>query len=90
MTGGIYDEGRRGWLNDLSKNPAARNEYKRGQWNHLKMQAIGDSIKTRLNGMPAADLIDDMTETGFITLQVHSLKTREPLQVRWKDIKIKV
>jgi hypothetical protein len=76
MTGGIYDEGRRGWLNDLSKNPAARNEYKRDQWNHLKIQAICDSIKTRLNDVPAADLIDDMTATGFIALQVHSVKTR--------------
>ena len=27
-TAGIYDEGRRGWLNDLSKNEAARKAFK--------------------------------------------------------------
>ena len=32
-TGGIYDEGRRGWLNDLSHNEAARNAFKPGKWN---------------------------------------------------------
>ena len=35
-TGGIYDEARRGWLNDLSKNEKARNAFKPNQWNKIK------------------------------------------------------
>ena len=88
-TGGIYDEGRRGWLYDLSNNEAARKAIKRGEWNHLRIEAIGDSIKTWLNGVPAADLKDSMTASGFIGLQVHGTRSKEPLQVRWRNIRIK-
>lgn len=89
-TGGIYDEGRRGWLNDLKDNAAARKAFKHNEWNHFRIAADGDSIKTWLNGVPAADLHDSMTGTGFIALQVHSTKSDSPLQVRWRNIKIKV
>ena len=55
-SGGIYDEGRRGWLNDLSTNPAARYAFKQNDWNHYRIEAIGDRIRTFVNGVPAADL----------------------------------
>ena len=90
-TGGIYDEARRGWLNDLSKNEKARNAFKPNQWNKIKVHAHGDSIKTWINGVPAADLVDSMTQSGFIGLQVHGIgnKTDGPYEVRWKNIRIK-
>jgi hypothetical protein len=87
-SGGIYDEARRGWLNDLSRNEPARNAFKDRQWNHYRIEAIGDSIKTWVNGVPAADLKDDMTASGFIALQVHGLKGTEMHQIRWRNIKI--
>lgn len=87
-TGGIYDEARRGWLNDLTENEAARNAFKPGEWNHFRIEAKGDSIRTWINGVPAADLHDAMTLKGFIGLQVHSSSSMEPLQVRWKNIRI--
>jgi len=87
-TGGIYDEARRGWLCDLKDNEAARKAFKNGQWNHFRIEAIGDSIKTWLNGVAAADLKDSMTRVGFIALQVHSTKSKKPLQVRWRNIRI--
>ncbi|MHC4440230.1 MAG: 3-keto-disaccharide hydrolase, partial [Planctomycetota bacterium] len=31
-SGGIYDEARRGWVNNLTKNPAARKAFKQNQW----------------------------------------------------------
>ena len=86
-SGGIYDEGRRGWLNDLKDNPAAGQAFKQGEWNHYRIEAIGDRIRTWVNGVPAADLRDDMTATGFIALQVHGSKT-EGLQVRWRHVRI--
>ena len=88
-TGGIYDEGRRGWLNNLKNNPAARKAFKKGQWNHFRIEAIGSHLKTWINGTPAADLEDSMTPAGFIGLQVHSTKMKDPLRVRWKNIRIK-
>ena len=88
-SGGIYDEGRRGWVHDLSDNPAAKKAYKLGEWNYYKVVANGSSIKTWLNGVPAANYVDSMTSTGFIGLQVHSTDSEKPLQVKWRNIKIK-
>jgi hypothetical protein len=88
-TGGIYDEGRRGWLNDLKQNEPARKAFRVGQWNTFRIECRGDSIKTWLNDVPAADLKDNMTPKGFIGLQVHGVGGRtEPLEVRWRNLKI--
>ncbi len=86
-TGGIYDEARRGWLYDLRHNEAARNAFKHGEWNKLHIEAIGNSIRTWLNGVPCANLVDAMTAEGFIGLQVHSRK-ESGIQVRWRNIRI--
>ena len=88
-SGGIYDEARRRWLNDLKDNEPARKAFTVGQWNKYKIQAIGDSLKTWVNGVPAADLVDSKDLTGFIGLQVHSVKNTEPLNVRWRNLHIK-
>jgi hypothetical protein len=89
-TGGIYDEGRRGWLNDLKNNEAARKAFKPDQWNQLGVEANGDSIKTWINGVPAAALKDSMTPAGFIALQVHGVgKKTDPLEVRFRNLRIK-
>jgi hypothetical protein len=89
-TGGIYDEARRGWLYDLKENEKARKAFKPGEWNRLKVECRGHSIKTWLNGVPAADLKDSETPSGFIGLQVHGVGKREdPLEVRFRKIRIK-
>jgi hypothetical protein len=88
-SGGIYDEKRRAWLNDLKGKTAARKAFKQNEWNKFRIECKGDSIKTWINGVPAADLKDGMTPKGFIALQVHSTKSETPLQVRWRNIKIK-
>jgi hypothetical protein len=89
-SGGIYDEGRRGWLADLKNNEAARKAFKPGEWNAFRIECRGNSIRTFINGVPAADLKDDVTPKGFIALQVHGVgKRTEPLEVRWRNIRIK-
>ncbi len=88
---GIYDESRRGWLYDLKDNKKAREAFKQNEWNHYRIEAIGDTIKTWINGVGAAHLVDDMTNSGFIGLQVHGVgdnKEKEGIQVAWKNIKI--
>ncbi len=88
-SGGIYDEGRRGWLNDLKDNEAARKAFKPHEWNRFRIECRGDSIKTWINGVPAADLHDAMTPRGFIALQVHGVGNKtEALEVRWRNIRI--
>jgi len=86
---GIYDEARRGWLADLSDNIEARYAFRQNEWNHYRIEAVGDRIRTWINGVPAANLTDDMTASGFIGLQVHGIGNREEtLQVRYRDIRI--
>lgn len=88
-SGGIYDEGRRGWLNDLKDNPAAQKAFKQNEWNHYRVEAIGGHIRTWINDVPAADLKDDMTASGFIALQVHGIGKKEGTwQVKWRNIRI--
>ncbi len=91
-TGGVYDEGRRGWLFDLKENEAARNAFKQGEWNKARIECRGNSIKTFINGVPAADFTDDLTAEGVIALQVHGIgKKTEAVgkEVMWKNIRIK-
>jgi len=87
---GIYDEQRRGWLFPLTDNKKAQEAFKQNEWNNYRIEAIGDTIKTWINGVPAAHLIDDMTSSGFIALQVHSIREshQEGTEIRWKNIKI--
>lgn len=89
-TGGIYDEARRGWLYPMTVNPSARTAFKNGQWNKARIEAVGNSVRTWVNGIPCANIWDDMTPDGFIALQVHSIgdKEYEGKTVSWKDIRI--
>jgi hypothetical protein len=89
-TGGVYGEGGGGWLNDLKNNEAARKAFKAGEWNKFHIECRGDSIKTWLNDVPAADLQDDLTKSGFIALQVHGVgKKEDAMEVRFREIRIK-
>lgn len=72
-SGGIYDEGRREWLYPMSLNPSAGNAYRSGTYNHLRIECIGNEMKTWLNGVPAAYVIDTLDREGFIGLQVHGI-----------------
>lgn len=90
-TGGIYDEARRAWLYPLTKNPAAQPAYKKGEWNHARVEAIGASIRTWVNGVACADLFDDADLSGFIALQVHGIgkdQSKEGKTVAWRNIRI--
>ena len=89
-SGGVYDEGRRGWLYNLELNPAAKTAYKINDWNKYRIECIGNSIRTWVNGIPVSHLIDDMTTKGFIAMQVHAIPSSEPQgrQIRWRNIRI--
>ncbi len=89
-TGGIYDEARRGWLYPMTYNPSAQKAFKNNQWNKARIEAIGSSIRTWVNGIAAADLVDDKTASGFIALQVHSISEADKAgkTIAWRNIRI--
>lgn len=90
-TAGIYDEGRRGWLYPLDLNPIAQKAYRRGVFNKVKVECIGNTIKTWINGTPASYLIDNADGSGFIALQVHGIGNSGAAgkSIRWRNIRIK-
>lgn len=91
FTGGVYDEGRRGWLFDLKNNEAARKAFNQGEWNKARIECRGSSIKTFINGVPASDFTDDLTKEGVVALQVHGIGKKTEAagkEVRWRNIRI--
>lgn len=89
-SGGIYDEARRDWLYIPNINPLSKTAFKKEAWNKYRIEAIGPVIRTWVNGIPISALIDDMTLSGFIALQVHAIgKDAVPgKEIRWRNIKI--
>lgn len=89
-SGGVYDEARRGWLYPLDLNPAAKTAFKMGEFNHYRIEAIGNEIKTWINGQEVAYVVDDMDKTGFIGLQVHGIQKAEDAgrKTSFKNVKI--
>ena len=91
-SGGIYDQSRRSiFLYPLSVNPIARSAFKTDEWNFVRIEAIGNSIRTWINGIQCSNLIDETSTEGFIALQIHSIgkQSLEGKTVKWKNIRIK-
>ncbi|TCK85134.1 3-keto-disaccharide hydrolase [Albibacterium bauzanense] len=89
-TGGIYDEARRMWLYPLDLNPPAKEVFKVGEYNHFRIESIGNELKTWINDTPIAYVIDTLDATGFIGLQVHSVSSDEQVgkKVYFKNIEL--
>ncbi len=83
-SGGLYDEGRRGWIASLADNADAREAFVPGEWNHYTILAVGPRIRTWVNGVPAVDHVDSMDAEGRIGLQVHSGRC----DVSWRNLRI--
>jgi len=91
VSGNVWDEGRwTKWHDDLNKKPGACEAFKSDRWNRYRIVAQGDRIRTWVNGVRCADFRDKLDASGFIGLQVHSIKAGTgPMQVRWKNITIR-
>ena len=97
-TGGIYEEARRGWLYPGTGGGSGAEFTARGKevskpndWNHLRIEASGTSIKTFLNGEARGSITDGVTPSGFIGLQVHSIGSdaaKAGLKVQFKNIRL--
>ncbi|GGC56264.1 hypothetical protein GCM10011387_07260 [Pedobacter quisquiliarum] len=89
-SGGIYDEARRGWLYPMDINPKGQKAFRKDAWNKYRIECIGNSIRTWVNGVPTANVVDSMTPSGFIALQVHGIygDMQPGMQIRWRNIRI--
>jgi len=88
---GLYDEQRRNWLYSLGNNEPARRAFRSGGWNHYRVEAIGNRLRTWINGVPAADIADDTDARGFIAMQVHALPDAEAAkgpEVHFRKIRV--
>lgn len=95
---GIFEEAVRGWLypglkggNAKEYTNQGRKLFKQGDWNKIRVEAIGDSIKTTLNGTPCAAITDSRVAAGFIGLQVHGIgkdKSKDGTRVQWRNLRI--
>jgi len=85
-SGGLYDEARRGWLDDLSDNPHGRAAFRPGAWNRYRIECNGPWIRAWVNDVPTADFLDALDLEGVIGLQVHSGKNTK---MRWREIRIR-
>ncbi|HKG68838.1 MAG TPA: DUF1080 domain-containing protein [Segetibacter sp.] len=96
-SGGIYDEGYEGlatgarsWLYTADLNPAGKKAFKNTSWNKYRIECFGNTIRTWVNGIPTAHVVDDQNASGFIALQVHALygDMKPGTEIRWKNIRI--
>ncbi len=72
--GGLYDEGRRQWLNPLKGQPEKQAAYKHDQWNKYRIECIGDHIKIFVNGTLTTDYRDPEDIQGPLGIQHHGEK----------------
>ncbi|MBC8117935.1 MAG: DUF1080 domain-containing protein [Candidatus Saccharimonas sp.] len=94
VSGNFWDEARRTkWLDDWTSDAAlqpktiARHAFIDNQWNRYRIVVQGDRYRSWINDVPCANFRDDADTTGFIGLQVHSIKAGTgPHQVRWRNI----
>ncbi|MCF7816271.1 MAG: DUF1080 domain-containing protein [Kiritimatiellales bacterium] len=82
-SGGLYDEGRRQWLNPLKPvdSPSAdafrektKGSFKRNDWNTYKIKAEGPHLQIWVNNILCTDYTDDMDAAGYIAIQHHGEK----------------
>lgn len=86
FTGGIYESYGRGWL--IKPEPEKDKALQMGEWNTLKIRAVGPRITTWLNGEEMIRLEDEKIGAGkgSIALQIHD---GGGIKVRWRNIVVK-
>ncbi len=86
FSGGIYDEGRRGWLHDLEGQPQAQSAFKNGDWNRYRIEAAGDRLRVFVNDVLTSDIKDMADVEGHVALQHHG---EAGLIYRFRNIRIR-
>lgn len=87
-SGAIYGQNAGGWRYPLwlEAHKEVRETLKKDDWNRVTIKTVGKEVKTWVNGLPAANWIDNEYEQGFFGLQIHFGKKGTVL---FKNIKVK-
>lgn len=85
-TGGIYESYGRGWLVQIPDEK--ENILRMGEWNKLKIRAVGGHVTTWLNGQQMVDINDEKIAEGkgSIALQIHD---GGGIKVKWRNLKVR-
>ena len=85
FTGGIYESYGRGWL--VQPDPELDSALRMGDWNTMRVRAVGGRVTTWLNGVQMVDLVDEQigAAEGSIALQIHD---GGGIKVRWRNIRL--
>ncbi len=92
-TGGVFEDfgNTWHWLTTLEKDVRAQNANDYGKWNKFRIEALNDTIKVWVNGIPTSHLKNGRYKNGYIALKCHYLKNNaknEDLTGYFKNIKI--
>ena len=101
-SGGLYDEGRRGWFSSPNRDKAASEEeknesvaaflaragdcFKQGEWNKYRIVCVGSHIQIYVNDTLTTDVHDEMDLSGYIGIQHHG---EEGLTYQFRNLRIK-
>ncbi|MFB6271632.1 MAG: DUF1080 domain-containing protein [Salinibacter sp.] len=78
-SGGLYDEGRRGWLHPAEGDSVAGANFREEHgdafnpdgWNKYRIRAVGDSLEISVNGEQTTAYRDTVDSEGVIGIQHH-------------------
>ncbi len=92
-TGGIFfDYGNYiEWMHPLADDKRAQQAERVGEWNHYRIEAIGDHLKVWINNIPVAHLVNKRYREGWIALKIHYLQGmpwNENMSAAFKNIRI--
>jgi hypothetical protein len=93
-SGGLYDEGRRGWLHPVKDDKVAaktfvkktKDTFKRHDWNRYRIHCVGPNLCIYVNGILTTDYVDMLDRKGYIAIQHHGEKGKV---YRFRNIRIR-
>ena len=92
--GGLYDEGRRGWLYPAKGDEEAGERFRNtvgqafnpDEWNQYRIRAVGDTLQISVNGTQTTQYVDSEDREGHIAIQHHG---EEGKVYRFRNIRIR-
>ena len=92
--GGLYDEGRRGWLHPTEGDEQAGQQFRETagtafnptEWNQYRIRAEGDTLQISVNDTQTTRYVDSLDSEGHIGIQHHG---EEGKVYRFRNIRVK-
>jgi len=79
------------WLYTFENDARARAAFKKEEWNHFRIEAIGNNIKVWVNNIPVVNMLNSKYKEGYIALKLHYLQNKpesEKYSAQFKNIRV--